>query len=113
MGEPKKKIDYEMAEKLASIFCTQAEIASFLNLSVRKLQGDEKFMHIYKKGQDHAKSSLRRFQFQSAQNGNTTMQIWLGKQYLGQKEPTNIENASEEFKVELIDDIKKEVKDAG
>jgi len=111
-GRPRKEIDYETVEKLSSLFCTQQEIASFLNLSLRKLQGDEKFMHIFKKGQQNAKTSLRRYQFKSAEKGNVTMQIWLGKQYLGQKEPAKIEEASEEFKVQLVDDIKKEVNDA-
>jgi hypothetical protein len=33
---------------------------------------------------------LRRMQFESANKGNVTMQIWLGKQYLGQSDhPVN------------------------
>lgn len=112
-GRPRKEIDYETVEKLSSLFCTQKEIASFLDLSLRKLQNDEKFMHIYKRGQNNAKTSLRRYQFKSAEKGNVTMQIWLGKQYLDQKEPAKIEEVSEEFKVQLVDDIKKEVNNAG
>lgn len=34
--------------------------------------------------------SIRRAQFQSANKGNTSMLIWLGKQYLGQKEQQEI-----------------------
>lgn len=84
-GRPKKQIDYKTVEKLASIQCTQEEIANFLELSVRTLQRDEEFCRIYKKGQDSGKMSVRRMQFKLAEN-NATMAIWLGKQYLKQKD---------------------------
>ena len=87
-GRPKIVIDYEMVEKLAHIQCTQEEMASVLGLSLRKLQQDEEFMRIYKKGMDTGRSSLRRLQWKAAEKGNTTMLIWLGKQYLSQREPT-------------------------
>lgn len=84
-GRPKKVIDYKAVEKLASIQCTQEEIANFLELSVRTLQRDEEFCRIYKKGQDSGKMSVRRMQFKLAEN-NATMAIWLGKQYLKQRD---------------------------
>jgi len=37
-----------------------------------------------KKGQYQAKIALRRMQWQAATSGNVTMQIWLGKNMLGQ-----------------------------
>ena len=86
MARPKKVIDYEVVEKLASIQCTQEEIANFLNLSVRTLQRDEEFCRLYKKGQENGKMSLRRTQFKIAEKGNASMAIFLGKQYLGQKD---------------------------
>lgn len=84
-GRPKKEIDYNAVEKLANIQCTQEEIASFLGLSVRTLQRDEEFCRIYKKGQENGKMSLRRIQYKLAER-NPTMAIWLGKQYLGQRD---------------------------
>lgn len=84
-GRPKKEIDYVAVEKLANIQCTQEEIASFLGLSVRTLQRDEEFCRIYKKGQENGKMSLRRIQFKLAER-NPTMALWLGKQYLGQRD---------------------------
>lgn len=83
-GRPKKKIDYQTVEKLASIQCTQEEISNFLGISTRTLQKDEEFLRIYKKGLDNGKMSLRRWQYKKAQDGNVSMLIWLGKQYLGQ-----------------------------
>jgi hypothetical protein len=86
-GRPKIVIDYIEVEKLSNIQCTQEEIASFLNISVRTLQRDAEFCRIYKKGMEFGKQSLRRMQWESAKNGNNTMLIWLGKQYLNQREP--------------------------
>ena len=84
-GRPKKEIDYNAVEKLASMQCTQEEIANFLELSVRTLQRDETFCRIYKKGVDAGKMSLRRIQFKLAEK-SASMAIFLGKQYLGQKD---------------------------
>ena len=87
MARPKKEIDYKLAEKLSQIMCTQEEIANILEVSVRTLQRDAEFCRLYKKGQDTGRMSIKRKQFDVAVNkGNTTMLIWLGKQYLGQKE---------------------------
>lgn len=88
MARPKKKIDYELAAKLAHIHCTQEEIAGILDLSVRTLQRDREFCHIYKKGTDNGKMVLRRYQFKMAET-NATMAIWLGKQILKQKDTDN------------------------
>lgn len=108
MARPKKEIDYEAVEKLASIQCTQEEIANFLNLSVRTLQRDEEFCRLYKKGQDNGKMSLRRYQFKLAEK-NTSMAIFLGKQYLGQRDIIETDNSVELRKVdELLEKIEQE-----
>ena len=99
MARPKIKIDYSIVEKLANIQCTQEEIANFLDVSVRTLQRDDEFCRIYKKGQDNGRMSLRRYQYKLAEK-NTAMAIWLGKQYLGQKD-----------KLEYNDDSIKEIND--
>lgn len=110
MARPKKEIDYETVEKLASIQCTQEEIANFLGLSVRTLQRDEEFGHIYKRAQDNGRMSLRRIQFKLAEK-NTSMAIFLGKQYLGQRDVIETDNKHEIAKVEeLLSKIEKEAK---
>ena len=109
-GRPKFKIDYVMAEKLASIMCTQEEIASFLGCSRDTLMRDEKFCNIYKKGQDTGKMSLRRSQWKLAEK-NTAMAIFLGKQYLGQKDV--IENTNNQIdRITIVNDLPSEDKDA-
>ena len=85
-GRPKKQIDYATVDKLAAMMCTQEEISNYLGISVRTLQRDRQFNIVYKKGIDKGKMSLRRMQYQKASDGNSTMLIWLGKQYLGQRD---------------------------
>ncbi len=102
-GRPKFIIDYALVEKLAQIMCTQEEIANFLGCSRDTLLRDQRFCDIYKKGLDSGKMSLRRAQFKMAQT-NTTMAIWLGKQYLGQtdKNETQYDN---NVKVKIVNDL--------
>lgn len=106
-GRPKKEIDYDAVEKLSNIQCTQEEIASFLDLSVRTLQRDEEFCRIYKKGQDNGKMSLRRMQFKLADK-NPTMAIWLGKQYLRQRDTFEVESKQLAKVEELLNKIEEE-----
>ena len=102
-GRPKIEINYSLVEKLAHIQCTQEEIAEVLGVSTRTLLRNKEFCHIYKKGLESGKSSLRRLQFKSAEAGNATMQIWLGKQYLGQKDKQEHEHTGKGGKAIEID----------
>lgn len=90
MARPLKEIDESLVEKLASIHCTMEEIASVCDCSVDTLE--RRFAELIKKAKDKGKSSLRRHQWESAQKGNVTMLIWLGKQLLGQTDKTVIED---------------------
>jgi len=85
-GRPRKTIDYEMVEKLGLLQCTQQEIASFLDVNIETLTSRKKFSAIYKKAVDKGRMSLRRHQWRALEEGNTTMLVWLGKQYLGQRD---------------------------
>ena len=91
-GRPKKVIDYDLVSELADIQCTQTEIASVLKIAVRTLQNDDKFMRIYKEGIDNGRKALRRLQWEAARKGNTTMLVWLGKQYLHQSDKVEQKN---------------------
>ena len=96
-GRPKKEYKYDKAliKDLASVFCTQEEIASIMGVSYRTLQRDEEFCRLYEIGRNDAKNSLRRAQFNSALKGNATLLVWLGKQYLGQKDIITVGNNDE------------------
>ena len=103
-GRPKKQIDYAMVEKLASLQCTQEEIADVLDISRQTLAKDEKFLNIYKKGIEGGKISLRRWQYRLAEKGNPTMLVWLGKQHLGQKDKSEVENTNLTREIVFDDD---------
>ena len=107
MARPKIKLDYELIEKLAGIMCTQEEIASFIGCSVDTLQRDETFCGIYKKGLNNGKMSLRRKQWKLADK-NPTMAIWLGKQYLKQRDNIEVESKQLVKVEELLNKIEEE-----
>lgn len=83
-GRPRLVIDKDLLEQLAKIQCTMQEIAAVLGCSVDTLERN--FADVIKKGKDEGKASLRRLQWQGAQDGKPAMLIWLGKQVLAQKE---------------------------
>ena len=89
-GRPRLTFDLRQVEDLGRIQSTHSELAAVLGVSVdtveRRLRDDAEFRGAYEKGLEHGKSSLRRIQWKAALGGNTTMQIWLGKQYLGQQD---------------------------
>jgi len=91
-GRPRKAIDWEQLEKLCAIHCTGEECASVLGVSYDALndaikrKGYSGFPEYFKKYSGPGKASLRRMQFRAAKSGNATMLIWLGKQYLGQRD---------------------------
>lgn len=109
-GRPKFEIDYEQVKRMAQIGCTQQEIANVLDCSLSKLEHDKEFKRVYKKEFDVARMSLRRAQRQSALDGNITMQIWLGKQWLGQRDTVEVtdERMSKiDTLIESIDNVAK------
>lgn len=91
-GRPRKilnKDGEEAIKKLSTMMCTDEEMASFLGLSVDTLtnkNNGETFARCKEEGQNNGRISLRRMQMKSADAGNVSMLIWLGKQWLGQKE---------------------------
>jgi hypothetical protein len=94
-GRPRIVFDLGLVEDLGKIQSTHSELAAVLGVSIetvkRRLKGDAEFCAAYEKGLEHGKSSLRRIQWKAALAGNTTMQIWLGKQYLGQRDMRSTE----------------------
>ncbi len=92
-GRPRKEIDQPTFEGLCEIQATLEEIAHVLHVSEDTIERWCKrtyelgFADAYKRFSASGKTSLRRSQFNVALQGNPTMLIWLGKQYLGQREP--------------------------
>ena len=86
VGAPRKVIDYALVKRLASIQCTYEEISDIMDIAIPVLTADERFVKVYKTNCSTGRTSLRRLQFRSAQNGNVAALIWLGKQYLKQRD---------------------------
>lgn len=80
----------EEVKKLARLGCTTKEIAAFLEIAEKTVERN--FREELDWGRSNLRQSIRKAQIQTAiQDRNTTMLIWLGKNYLGQREPkTNI-----------------------
>ena len=85
------KLDHDLIFKLATIHCTYQEIAEVAGTSVSTLE--KRFKHLIDKGRSEGKKSLRRAQFEKALQGDVRMQVWLGRQWLDQKD-TPIDNDS-------------------
>jgi hypothetical protein len=83
------KLDLVEVEKLCGIGCTQHEIADFFGISratIERRASLPVFRAAMDRGYAACKVRLRRQQIQLAGEGNATMQIWLGKQLLGQRD---------------------------
>lgn len=100
MGRPPKEINWAQLESLCKIQCTQSEISSVIGVSEDVISENCKktygltFPEYYKKHSDGGKMSLRRAQFKKAVvDENPTMQIWLGKQMLGQRDQVEMSAA--------------------
>ena len=84
MARPRLKVDVEKLKQLAGIGLSSGEIAAVLDCSIDTLE--RRYKDVMETGRLKRNASLRRKQFEIATNGNATMLIWLGKQFLGQKD---------------------------
>lgn len=101
LGRNRKEVNWADFEKLCQLQCTLDEISGFFDMSPDTLrvrvkehftienedgeEVSENFATVYKRFSAVGRMSLRRAQMESAiTKKNTTMQIWLGQQYLGQ-----------------------------
>lgn len=95
MARPRIEIDKEQFIGLCNIQCTLVEIAEWFKCSEDTIERWCKrelkmgFAEAYKRYSVGGKISLRRWQMKMAEH-NCSMAIWLGKQYLGQKEQQEI-----------------------
>lgn len=98
-GRPKIEIDKVKFERLCGIMCTLEEIAGIFGCSEDTIERWCKetykttFAEAFKRYSATGKSSLRRMQFELAKR-NAAMAIWLGKQYLGQKDYVEVADPS-------------------
>ena len=111
-GRPQKEIDKSLFEKLCGLQCTAEEICDFFEISdktlyrwCKKTYGDN-FSVIFRQKRSKGKISLRRSQFRLAEN-NANMAIFLGKNYLGQTDKSEVNVAPDNGRIaDLIDGLK-------
>ena len=92
VGRDKTVVPQDQVEDLAGLGCTNKEIANFFGVKEDAISRN--FAVELIKGRETMKIKLRRAMFKNAVgNMNTTMQIWLSKQYLGMTDqPVNSES---------------------
>lgn len=97
MGRPRKEFDWDLFNTLCGYpsVVTQEDIAEAMKCSVDTLSnrikeehGDITFSEYRVKKQGALRRSILTWQLEAAKRGNPTILIWLGKNYLNQKEPT-------------------------
>lgn len=113
MGRPKIVWDdkqYASLEYMALIHCTQKEMAGVMHVDEDTLNRlirtryHLSFSEFFEKYSASGNMSLRRAQFKTAEAGNVSMQIWLGKQWLGQKEVQEITMLNNDDSVKEMED---------
>ncbi len=86
MARPRYDIDPKKVEDLAADGGKVVEIADHFGVSRDVIH--DRFATELTKGRARLKTSLRKAQITAAKQGNSTMLVWLGKQYLGQSDAT-------------------------
>lgn len=84
MPRPKSDIDPKKVQELAAQGAKVVEIADYFGVDRDTIH--DRFPAELTKGKAELRASLRMAQITTAKQGNPTMLIWLGKQYLGQSD---------------------------
>ena len=101
-GRPRadETIDMKQVAIFGRFRATHETMADFFGISTRTIERymaevDGKFCRHYKKGMSKLKMKLSEAQIEAACNGNATMLVWLGKQYLDQKDKQEVSSTVE------------------
>lgn len=109
MARPRKEIDKKQFEQLCAMQCTEDEICAFFDVTDKTLTNwckreyKQGFSDVFKQKRQKGHISLRRHQFELAKT-NPTMAIFLGKNYLGQKDKQDEELGAEKLQ-ELLQSV--------
>lgn len=118
-GRPTFEIDVKEFKKLCELHCTLEEMAGWYDVDVNTIEAWCKrtfklnFSEAFKRYSGKGKISLRRSQWLAATDKmNVSMLIWLGKQYLGQKDTIEHSgNAESPVQLAYAKPSKKQVKE--
>ena len=106
VGRPKLDIDGEKISKWISYGATVKELADVESCSEDHIY--KVFRHNITKGKAERNMRLRKAQIELAMGGNCSMLIWLGKQYLGQKDSPVVPMNMPISGIKFIDDTGEE-----
>lgn len=107
-GTKPRPIDLEQLAVLAGMQCTYEEIAAVFKLKKRqfceRIAAEPELKTAIEDGWAHGRASIRRQQFQLLGSGNATMAVWLGKNYLGQRDnlDTKLTGSGSNGELEII-----------
>ena len=79
----------EKVKMLASFGCTYIEIGKYFGCSEKVIR--ERYRKEYEMGREEMKLTLRQLQWKHAQNGNTALLIFLGKNFLQQTDKNQVD----------------------
>ena len=85
----KSRVDREKVEMLSSFGCTIMEIAKFFLVDESLIRRDYK--DELRRGKEQMKLRLRQLQWKYAEQGNTSLLIFLGKNYLNQTDKQQVD----------------------
>ena len=111
-GRPARSIDLDIVENLAALGLTYTDVAYAFSLSLRQFErrktASPSIEYAMQRGKALGRISLARQQWRTA-FGSTksaaTMQIWLGRQYLGQKQVIEAPQIQEKDDPYSVDEI--------
>lgn len=111
MARPKIEFDLKQVELCGKCRASNETMAEWFECSKktidRNMKNNDEFCLAYKRGFSGTKLKLSEKQIDKALSGNVTMLIWLGKQYLGQKEPRYMDledpNQTVDFEFEVVE----------
>lgn len=111
-GRPRKEIDQKQFENLCGLQCTLEEICGWFDVCSDTLETwckrtyKRSFSEVFAQKRGAGKISLRRSQWRLAEK-NATMAIFLGKQFLGQRDSVDV--AVTDAKGIALDELEKMV----
>lgn len=110
MARPEADIDWKKVDAYLQAHCNGTGIAGLLGISAETLyracKRDHKigFDEYSQQKKAEGKELLKAKQFETAMSGNVSMQIWLGKQYLGQRDKSDVEQSGTSTQINVIVD---------
>lgn len=97
----RKEFNWDQLNKICRYPLTQEDIASILDISVDTIarrireEFDLTFAEYHNQKKSYFRKNILVKQYEVAMNGNVSMLIWLGKNYLGQKDKSDKEIEAE------------------